>query len=312
MAEIALVIIVAIALVTGGTYVYTKVRQEDRATDAVLLKARRSLERSSRPATEVAAELAQARASLQIEVDKLELFRSNSFNKSSSYGWAIALIQKEISDSVLSKTEDIFKLVSIANIDPSVKITLSQNRQELIALVDAWQALYNKPGGVTQASVSDATQAVLDAAHAYVESLTDAVNGLTPQNSSATPQVIATTQETVEHVSETVQDITNTVDTTTPDPGDVQDIQDEVTQLEEELSGATSGTGSGTGTGSSGTTGGTTSTTTGSTGTSGTEGGTTGNTTPTTTSTYTPPPYVPPAPVDNSGRPQLIQGSNPF
>jgi uncharacterized membrane protein YgcG len=309
VAEIALIIIVAIALLTGGTYVYTKVRQDDRATDAVLIKAQRSLERSSRPASEVAAELARVRTSLQVEVDKLELFRSTSFNKTSSYGWALALIQKEISDAVLSKTEDIFKIASIAGIDPAMKISLTQDRQQLIALVDAWQALYNKPSGVSQAAVSDALQAVLDAAHDYVESLATAVNSLTPANTNTTPETIQTQQAIVTTVTQTVQHITTTVDTTTPDQGDVQDIQENIQNLEEELvntSTPPSGNTTGTTGGSSGTTGGTTNTTTGG---SGTGGGTSGNT---ATSTYTPPPYVPPPVVDTSGRPQLIQGSNPF
>lgn len=301
VAEVALIIIVAIALLTGGTYIYTKVNQEGRATDEVLSKALRSLERSSRPASEVAAELAQARASLQVEVDKLELFRSTSFNKTSSYGWALALIQKEISDSVLSKTEDIFKLVSIASIDPTIQISLTQDRQQLVALVEAWQALYNNPGGVSQGNISDATQSVIDAAQNYVESLATAVDSLTPQNSGTTQQTIDNAEQDVDDVAQEVEDIEDTVDTTTPDQGDVEDIEGDIQDLEDELDDVTNPpSGGDTGTGGD--------TTGGSTDTSGTGSGGTSS----TTSTYTPPPYVPPPPVDNSGKPQLIQGSNSF
>ncbi|MEK7646705.1 MAG: hypothetical protein AAB381_03375 [Patescibacteria group bacterium] len=304
VATVALIVIVGIAFLTGGTYVYTKVRQQDKSADALLTSAQRSLERSSRPAAEVAMELAQARASLRIEIDKLELFRSSSFNRESSYGWALALIQKEISDSVLSKTEDIFKLVSVAGIDPSIKITLSQDRQNLVTLVEAWQALYTNGQGISQATISSATQAVLDAAQAYVDALTTATNSLTPENTGTTPEVIDTHQSTVESVSDTVEEAVDTIDEAEPDQGDVEDIEEDIEDLEEELEETTSGDTGGTGD----TTGGTGGDTSG----TGTGTGTSGGDTSTTSTPYVPPPYVPPPVVDTSGKPQLIQGSNPF
>ncbi len=293
IAPTALIIIVAIALLTAGTYTYTKIRNKDKAADDLISSARRSLERSSRSVSEIVAELASTQTRLRVEINKLDIFRRASYDPSSLFGQTIAAIQAEISDGVIGKTERLFTLVTDAGIDPSVKITLTQDRQQLIALVEEWQKKASAPKGTqTQADISAATQAVLDAAQDYVDSLNQAADQLTPENSGATPGEITQGQNNVDTAADTVNDAADTVSEVEPDPEVVNDIQNDVDDLQEELANATS--------------------------TPPTGGGDSSNPDTSTTTTngsgnpYIPPPYVPPTPPDTSGKPQLIQGANPF
>ncbi len=293
IAPVALILVVAATLLTAGTYAYTKIRDRDKSADDVISSARRSLERSSRPVSEIVAELAATQTRLRTEINKLDIFRRTSYDSSSVFGRAIAAVQAEISDGVIGKTERLFTLVTDAGIDPSIKITLTQDRQELIALVEEWQKKAAAPKGTqTQADVSATTQAVLDAAQEYVDSLDQAADQLTPENSGATPGEIAQGQDDVTDAENTVDTVNETVDEVQPDPEVIDDIQDTIDDLQEELQTATSTPPVG-------------------------GGGSTNPDTSTTTNTgsgdpYVPPPYIPPTPPDTSGKPQLIQGSNPF
>jgi hypothetical protein len=305
IATIALIVIVAIAMITAGTYAYTKVSQKGKAADELISSAQRSLEQSSRPISEIVAELSRTQGALQREISRFDLFRSTSYNPASPFGQVLASIQNEIADNVITKTESIFKLVTEAGIDASIKVSLTQDRQELIALVQAWQNALNSSTNSTQLAVSTAAQAALAAAEQYANSLQQAVNSLTPQNSTLTQTEIATQQTVVETVTNTVSNSSNGANAVIPDPVVIQELEDDIEDLQDELAIATStpstpstptGTGGSTGSGSDG-----------GTGTGGGTGDQTGDTT-----TYTPPPYVPPPVIDRTGQPTLIQGANPL
>jgi|GEM_PF-3298496 len=293
IATTALIIIVGLSLLTAGAYTYTKVRDKDKAADDIISSARRSLERSSRSVSEIVAELASTQTRLRVEINKLDIFRRTSYDPSSLFGQTIAAIQAEIADGVIGKTERLFTLATDAGIDPSLKISLTQDRQELIALVEEWQKKVSAPKGTqTQSEISATTQAVLDAAQDYVDSLNQATNSLTPENSGLTSGEITQVVNSINTVSNTVDNATNTISTVEPNPVVINTIQDDIADLEEELENASLTPPTSGGNSSAGDTSTTTSTGSG--------------------DPYVPPAYVPPTPPDNSGKPQLIQGDNPF
>lgn len=292
LTTVALIAVVVIAMLTAGTYAYTKVRKNGDLADALISSAKLSLERSSRSVDEIAAELSAKRLNLKKEINRLDLFNRSAFDLSSAYGRALSSIRAEVSDSVITKTDSIFNLLVNADIDTALKVSLTQNRQELIALVEEWQkTMVSNQGSVNQSKVSEASSAVVTAAEEYAQSLEIAVQNLSPENSGLTQTEIQQQQSVVDTVSNTVQQISENIDQVQPSQENIQNLEQNIQNLEQELQ--------------------TTILTTPPTSTDNNPAQQTGTTSPDNGS-YTPPPYIPPPPPDTSGKPQLIQGENAY
>lgn len=279
LATPALIIIVALAILTGGIYTYSKLQQKGILADDLISSARSSLERSSRSIDEIAAELTTKRGNLEIEVNKLDRFNGSSFDLSSTYGQALSAIRAQISDSIISKTEKIFQLLLVADIDPATKISLTQDREELIQLVDSWQQALISKENTSQGNMGQIASSVVIATQDYLNTLVTVTESIPPTESNLTPGEI----QDLETASDTVQQISEDIDDLQPDPEDVQDLAEEIQDLEQELETAIITT------------------------------PTDSNETATTSDeSYIPPPYIAPPIPDTSGKPQLIQGENQF
>ncbi len=284
----ALIIVVALTMLLAGSYSYSKLYKKEKESDELVKSARLSLERSSRPIAEIAAELELAKSKLQTEIDRLQIFRESGFNPASSYGLALLTIEKELSDSVISRTDDIYKLVNNSSIDIAVKTKLTQERQELLSLINEWKKVLETAGS-SQQNVGMAASAVIEAAQQYASTLEQAVQNLTPQNSNLTDTQIAAQEQVVEQVTNTVNQANNQINNIQPNPEVVNNLENNVEELEEELNTATENSNNNQ---------------------NNNNNQNSSNNNNNLNDINSNPPFIPPPVIDTSGLPQLIQGEN--
>lgn len=296
----ALIIVVALAFVLAGSYGYAQLSKKERAADDILDSARKSLEHSTRPISEIAAELEREKSRLQFEINRLEIFRQASFNPSSSYGFAISVIQKDLSKSVIASTDSLYKLITVTTIDPALKTQITQERQNLINLIDAWKKALSTPGA-NQATIAAAADAAIVAAQQYAETLSHIVHDLTPENSDLTQSDINTQQQIVDQVTNTTNQANETIHQIQPNPEVIEEIKDNVNDLEEELEDANQNN-SNNNNNSNGNNSNPLENNNNNANNNQNQGGDSGDNNP---------PFVPP-PQENTGVPRLIQGENTY
>lgn len=289
----ALIIVVALTMLLAGSYSYSKLYKKEKEANDLVKSARLSLERSSRPIAEIAAELESAKSKLQTEINRLQIFRESGFNPSSSYGLALLTIEKELSEAVIGRTDDVYKLINNSSVDVSVKTQLTQERQELMSLINDWKKALAATGA-TQQTVAAAASAVIEAAQQYASTLEQAVQDLTPQNSNLTETQIVVQEQIVEQVSNTVNQANNEVSNIQPDPEVINNLENNVDDLQEELDNATENNNTNDQNNED----------------QNNEDQNSSNNNPNEIDSN--PPFIPPPVIDTSGSPQLIQGENTY
>jgi hypothetical protein len=329
VAAIALMIVVGLMFVMGGSYVYSKYKKDSADRDLIfsINSSLRAAEPTER-ALQISADLAWAKTRLQMETTKLNALKTEAA-LAGGLDQTLRDTYLKVNNAIANKTN--FQLQT----NTALQTQLTATRAEISAILNNWQSL------VTTQNTSALQAAIkkdLPTVQNYLNTLSNTVNSLTPANSGLTQTQITTYQNAVtaatEEVNnavvtlttaETTNTTTQTSTNTTTSSGSntsgssntggsntggstntqqqieeqqeiVDQIEEEIQDLEEEQTQVQNEINNGTGDTTGGTTTGTDTTTQTNTSTSGS--GSTGED------------YVPP-PRTTSGGPQLIQGVNP-
>jgi hypothetical protein len=326
IAAIALLIVVGAMFVTGGVYVYSKYKED--AAERDLIFSVRSAIRAAEPterAIQISADLAWAKARLQMETDKLNQLKAEA---------GLAVDMSAVLKDAYTKVDTAFSVKTA-----QIKIAdeqLAFKREQIGQILNNWENLLANPTPENTRKLREALRVELPQVQLYFNSLSTAVNSLTPANSGLTQTQINTYQtavtEATTQVTTAVTSVTNaetqaqtststsgsgssgntssnntsdsnntgndTDDETTVEEQEeivdeiedlIEDLEEEQTQVETEIQNQSNGT-----TGTSTNSGGNTGTNPGSQGTSSNTGTT----------------YIPPTQNTNTDGPQLIEGIN--
>ena len=266
----ALLIIVILAFITGGIYLYSKTTQNDKDQQLLrLAEANLRNKRAPRTAVELYAELAWEKAKLELETTKLEELQQ----------LAVTAAINNAYDGV----GDFLNSSKIRVTDKELQARINAIRDEIAKILAQWKLL-SRSGTGSGSAFQEAVRRDLPQVNNYIDELRNIVNSLTPENSGLTQAQIDEYKKAIDDTSGSVNDATgdlavadtivssvtgtgntgnsNTGTTTTPLPPNVQQQQEVVKQAQQDVDNtqneinnlppATTGGGTNTGGGSSG------------------------------------------------------------
>jgi hypothetical protein len=202
---VALVIIVALTLVVGGIYAYSKHNSES-STDALIRSAQEMI-KSGRPpqnAAEMYALLAYEKNQLLLETEKLNALRAAAIDS------AIIAIYDGVDDS-LSNTQ--------INTTKAVGRKIEAVRNKILKIFEGWKIIRTSGGGGNSAALTEAINRDISSVLAYIDELKNIVKTLTPENSGMTQAEIDALKLAINNISNNIDNSTNiliAVETGTP------------------------------------------------------------------------------------------------
>ncbi|MES2216368.1 MAG: hypothetical protein V4481_03660 [Patescibacteria group bacterium] len=168
----ALLVIVALAFITGGLYIYGKSIQHS-ADDQLIRIAQDNLRAGQAPKTavELYAQLAWEKARLQMETDKLNQLKAEA-------------IKAALSD-VYDGVGKVFDTSEIKVKNKVLQNQIDTVRAQINKIFDSWKALAASGGGEGSA-LHDAIKKDSSNVNVYIEQLKEIIDKLTPGNSGLT------------------------------------------------------------------------------------------------------------------------------
>ncbi len=207
----ALLVVVALAFITGALYIYGKSIKRS-ADDDLLRRAQDNLNSGQVPRTalELYAQLAWEKARLQMETDKLNQLKAE----------AITAALSDVYDGV----GRVFDTSEIKVKNTELQKQIDTVRAQINKILDSWQTLVAAGGGASGA-LHDAIKKDTPNIDVYIEQLKEIINKLTPGNSGLTREEIDALKKGLGEASGAVHDGENNLhnaETGNP-PGTVAD-----------------------------------------------------------------------------------------